>query len=77
VEGFKLKDLGVGGQSHNAQAIPSCWGMSVAKQSSDICSSAASQSEKQKTNNLKGPQQMDTADPLALPQGNQNARVPP
>jgi len=54
VKGFKLKDLGSEGQSHNAQAIPSGWGLSVANQSSDKCSSAVSQAEKQKNNNLKG-----------------------
>jgi len=54
VEGFKLKDSGSGGQSLNAQAIPSVWRLSVGNQSSDKCSSAASQAEKQKTNNLKG-----------------------
>jgi len=54
VEGFKLKDSGGGGQSHNAQAIPSSWGLSVANQSSDKCSSAVFQAEKQQTNNLKG-----------------------
>jgi len=42
-----------GGQSHNAQAIPSGWGISVANQSSDKCSSAVSQAEKKK-HNLKG-----------------------
>jgi len=54
VAGFQLKDSGCGKQSHNAQAIPSGWGLSVAKQSSDKYSSAVSQAEKQKTNNLKG-----------------------
>jgi len=51
---LKLKDSGGRGESHNAQAIPSGWGLRVANQSSDKCSSAASQAEKQKTNNLKG-----------------------
>jgi len=46
-------DLGGGGQSHNAQAIPSGWGLSVTNQSRDKYSSAVSQAEKQKTNNLK------------------------
>jgi len=54
VEGFKLKDLGGGGQSHNAQAIPSGWGLRVANQSRDKYSSAVSQAQKQKTDNLKG-----------------------
>jgi len=45
---------GGGGQSHNAPAIPSGWGISVANQSSDKCSLAASQAEKQKSNKLKG-----------------------
>jgi len=54
VEGFKLKDSGGGGQSHNAQAIPSGWGLRVANQSSDKYPLAVSQAEKQKTNNLKG-----------------------
>jgi len=54
VEGFKLKDSGGGGQSHEAQAIPSGWGLRVANQSRDEYSSAVSQAEKQKTNNLKG-----------------------
>jgi len=54
VEGFKLKDSGDGGQSRNAQPIPSGWVLCVASQSSDKCSSAMSQAEKQKANNLKG-----------------------
>jgi len=54
VEGFKLKDSGRGGRSHNARAIPSGWGLRVANESRDKYSSAVSQAEKQKTNNLKG-----------------------
>jgi len=53
VEGFKLKDLCGGVQSHNAQAIPSGWGLRVAYQSRDKYSSAVSQAEKQKISNLK------------------------
>jgi len=53
VEGFKLKDSRGRGQSHNAQAIPSGWGLRVANQSRDKYFSV-SQAEKQKTNNLKG-----------------------
>jgi len=45
VEGFKLKDIGRGGQSHNAQAITSGRGRSMASQSSDRCSSAVFQAE--------------------------------
>jgi len=54
VEGFKLKDSGSGGQSHNAQAIPSGWGLGGDSQSSDKYSSAVFQAEMQKTNNVKG-----------------------
>jgi len=56
----KLKDSGWGGvgrgegQSHNAQAIPSGWGLRVTNQTREKYSSAVSQTEKQKTNNLKG-----------------------
>jgi len=46
--------LGGGGQSHNAQAIPSGWGLAVANRSRDKYSSPVSQAEKKKTNNLKG-----------------------
>jgi len=46
----------------------------VANQSSDKCSLAASQIEKQKTNNLRVG--MDKGDPLAPFQGNLHAEVP-
>jgi len=49
VEGFKLKDSGGRGKSHKAG-----WGLRVDNQSIDIYSSAVSQAEKQKTNDLKG-----------------------
>ena len=55
----KLKDSGWGGvgrgegQSHNAQAIPSGWGLAVANRSRDKYSSPVSQAEKKKTKNLK------------------------
>jgi len=54
VTGFKLKNSGGEVQSHNAQVISSSWGVSVANQSSNKCSLAASQIENQKTNHLKG-----------------------
>jgi len=48
-----MKDSGGGVQSHNAQATSSNRGTSVANQSSDKYSLAASQTENQKTNHLK------------------------
>ena len=45
---------GGAGQSHNAKDILSGWGIRVANQSSDKCSLAVSQADKQKSNNLKG-----------------------
>jgi len=73
-EGFNLKDVGGSVQSHNAQAISSGCGTSVANQSNDNCSLAASKTEKQKTNKLKVA--MDTEDPFAPLQGNLHPRVP-
>jgi len=52
--GFKLKHLGGGVQSHNAQASSSGWGLSVANKSNNKYSLAASQINNKKTNHLKG-----------------------
>jgi len=71
VAGFTLKDLGGGVQSHNAQAISSGWGVSVANQSS---SSATSQIEQQQINHLKGI--YGYGNPLHSQQGNLHAQLP-